>query len=100
MAEHQLPKLTVRVRFPSPAPTRSPRSPAQQTWGFVVPCGLSASACPEAGGLRGTYSCGSSLDYSPAGDAAATPEAGGFLVFPHTVGKDRRPRVRDPAHLC
>jgi hypothetical protein len=31
------PKLTVRVRFPSPALTRSPRSPAQRTWGFVVP---------------------------------------------------------------
>ena len=26
MAEHQLPKLTVRVRFPSPAPTREPSS--------------------------------------------------------------------------
>src|SRR5260221_13993002 len=26
MAEHQLPKLTVRVRFPSPAPRRKPRS--------------------------------------------------------------------------
>src|SRR5216683_3346594 len=26
MAEHQLPKLTVRVRFPSPAPTRNHRS--------------------------------------------------------------------------
>src|SRR5258706_961742 len=26
MQEHQLPKLTVRVRFPSPAPARRPRS--------------------------------------------------------------------------
>ena len=26
MAEHQLPKLTVRVRFPSPAPRQKPRS--------------------------------------------------------------------------
>ncbi len=29
MAEHQLPKLTVRVRFPSPAPPRTPRSESQ-----------------------------------------------------------------------
>jgi hypothetical protein len=33
MVEHELPKLRARVRFPSPAPTRRPRS---QTWAFII----------------------------------------------------------------
>jgi hypothetical protein len=55
MAEHQLPKLTVRVRFPSSAPTRKPWSHARsvtraeienRAYPVAVP-----STCPELRGL-------------------------------------------------
>ena len=37
MVEHQLPKLTVRVRFPSSAPIQKARSEAvSEAWPFVV----------------------------------------------------------------
>jgi hypothetical protein len=38
MAEHQLPKLTVRVRFPSPAPpTKAQVRKLIRTWALLVP---------------------------------------------------------------
>src|SRR6266702_4058102 len=38
MAERQLPKLIVRVRFPSPAPISRPRSGYEsRTWALIVP---------------------------------------------------------------
>ncbi len=57
MAEHQLPKLTVGVRFPSPAPLQRPRSePLRDGRGFTrfgpraryVPDGSALSAVTEA----------------------------------------------------
>src|SRR5689334_4071249 len=56
MAEHQLPKLTVRVRFPSPAPRQRPCSGRQSEPGpstSPAPSSLRVpSACPTRGALR------------------------------------------------
>jgi hypothetical protein len=50
MAEHQLPKLTVRVRFPSSAPTQRPRSDAGSgRWAFEL-SGLGLTGVPLASG--------------------------------------------------
>src|SRR5450432_4616387 len=52
MAEHQLPKLTVRVRFPSPAPSRSARNSILTPMPFAVSATLSVGRCDGAEPLR------------------------------------------------
>src|SRR5690625_6175375 len=52
MVELQLPKLTARVRFPSPARDGNPRS---QTWGFVIPGGSGPAGRSRGRRRRTTY---------------------------------------------
>lgn len=49
MVEHELPKLIARVRFPSSALERSPRS---ATWGFVVVPTCRGPSCPPGAPTR------------------------------------------------
>ena len=75
MAEHQLPKLTVRVRFPSPAPAKSPCSTGylgirhfHQSPFLPVCCGFShvlAHVCPGRSGAAG--SAGRGRQFRPMG---------------------------------
>ena len=70
MAEHQLPKLTVRVRFSSPAPvlhmalTNRASSPAVQSQQRRHPTPLSAAPCP-AGHAGRTASRTAPVNISP-----------------------------------
>ena len=48
MAEHQLPKLTVRVRFPSPAPTNPSRTAdSDLALDYLARCGVCCSVMPS-----------------------------------------------------
>jgi hypothetical protein len=80
MSHHRSSKLVMRVRFPSPAPTRNPRSVACRGPLLSKPAGLSGSACP----LR-------------ACEPGRTGATAGYLRSPESAGQ--RASRRGAVHL-
>src|SRR3954468_14923589 len=80
MAEHQLPKLTVRVRFPSPAPRTERLDPAdaearRSSFRCTVSCGRAMSAVRLGASCR-ALRLGHLLPSSGAGLTGRMPRVG------------------------
>jgi hypothetical protein len=86
MAEHQLPKLTVRVRFSSPAPVReSAAQPANQLFDHQHPCGLLGPPMPD----RSALACGLTVSARGGPCGRGSPRAADLAL----AGRANRPEL-------